>query len=388
MSSRTKTAMKNKKRLEIRAVQRKKRRNPRSVTVALGLGIGCTILSVFILSLTIEVSVRVNDDLHSFYLWDSTKEISVEHKQSSRTGIKMSKSLSILMAEVQNVDRPIPDDDDKEFRLSVEKNRCAQFESLLKYGGKTKRRRIFAGGLIADDSWHVIGANALETYGIFHSVAFIESNRTQSFEPRPLRFTPGSEELRILQSGIYGPNTPVYVENFVYEQKEIAMTREHMMRQTILEEWKRLGMTREDIGIIFDVDEVPSRDFLRAAQICDPPEEHWRSDYNQTCRSPMIRLSFPMFEGSPKCIHKGNDQTVFKRFVSSSMVIGACIEGIGDSDRHTPALREKVDVNGKVHGGRKKGYGRNTTIVKYQMGRTATFHCTIVQISEEWIVAI
>eukprot|EP00957_Ditylum_brightwellii_P108601 8282963-Ditylum_brightwellii.AAC.1 len=63
------------------------------------------------------------------------------------------------------------------------------------YGGRTERRRIFVGSLIADDSWHVIAANVLETYGIFHSVTFVESNRTQSFQKRELRFTPGSDDL-------------------------------------------------------------------------------------------------------------------------------------------------------------------------------------------------
>ena len=72
---------------------------------------------------------------------------------------------------------------------------------------------------MADDSWHVLGASALETYGVFHSVSFVESNRTQNFTPRKTRFeaNPPSEEYIILQSGIYGPNTPVYVEQFIHE---------------------------------------------------------------------------------------------------------------------------------------------------------------------------
>jgi hypothetical protein len=53
------------------------------------------------------------------------------------------------------------------------------------------------------------------------------------------------------------------------------------MRERILEKWKELGMTKEDIGIILDVDEIPSREFLRAAQICDPPDNNWRTDVHR-----------------------------------------------------------------------------------------------------------
>lgn len=76
-----------------------------------------------------------------------------------------------------------------------------------------------------DDSWHVLATNAMESYGIFHSITFIESNRTQNFQPRELRFTPGSKDLELLKSGIFGPNTTVHLENFVYEHKERPMVR-------------------------------------------------------------------------------------------------------------------------------------------------------------------
>jgi hypothetical protein len=296
----------------------------------------------------------------------------------------MSKSLSILMAEVLKVNRPVPDDESNQeiFSLSIEKERCNQFNKLV-YGRKTKRRRIFAGGLIADDSWHVLGANAMETYGIFHSVSFIESNRTQSFEPRNLRFTVGSNDLKILQSGIYGPTsqTTVYVDQYVNEIQARPMAREHMMREMILQKWKERGMTRDDIGIIFDVDEIPSRDFLRAAQICDPPDDNWRTTPDQTCRAPMIRMTYPMMEGSPKCIHKAQGpkipkepQSQFLPFLSSSMVIGACIKGIGDSEKHPPAPRTNKDsVSGEPVGARVEGYGENYNWNKIPKGKDGFF---------------
>jgi len=277
-------------------------------------------------------------------------------------------SLAILMAAVQDVQRPVLDD---QLDLDDQIDSCARFDPL-KYAGRTKRRRIFAGGLLADDSWHVIGANALETFGVYHSVTFVESNRTQGHEPRTLRFVPGSEDLRILQSGIFGPDTPVHVENFVHEFKERAMLREHMMRQAILVKWKQLGMTRDDIGLIFDVDEIPAHDFLRATQICELPGETWVTTVNQTCRSPILRYVIPTFEGSPKCVHKGKTEK-FARFINPKMVIGACIEGIGDSSRHPLAPRKFTDSLGRPQGDREKGYGEKYDYSKMLNGQDGFF---------------
>ena len=332
--------------------------------------VGCVFLSIYIfytvivlllVPVDVDVDIRIKDAIHEHedgHYSDTNINTYMSRRNSMNKGeLAKPKSLSILQAEVQNINRPNANPDE-EFDLSVEKDRCDQFKGNLVYNGGDKRRRIFAGGLLADDSWHVLGASALETFGIFHSFSFIESNRTQSFEPRALRFTSGSEELKLLQSGIYGPSTTVYVENFVYEKRILPIIREHMMRERILEKWKELGMTREDIGIIIDVDEIPSRDFLRAIQVCDPPDGSWSSTSNQTCRAPLIRMSLPMFEGSPKCIHKGIKNLAFKRFTTPSVVIGACIEGIGDFKVHPPVPREKY-IDGKAIGGRVDGYGMN-----------------------------
>jgi hypothetical protein len=315
-------------------------------------------------------------DLHSSVIRREGKSL------ASSSYFKNSKSLSLLMNQVLQVERSVPD---TYHNSASDEQLCQKFE-FLSYNNRTKRRRIFAGGLIADDSWHVIGASALETYGIFHSVTFIESNRTQNFTPRKIRFessnnptTHPSQDYKILQSGIYGPNTPVYVEYFIHETKEFPLKRESLMRERILEKWKELGMTKEDIGIILDVDEIPSREFLRAAQICDPPDNNWRTDDKQTCRAPLVRMSIPMFEGSPKCLHKniknqdfineaGGNEGMITRFVSSAMVIGACIDGIGDIDKYPIIPREHKDINGKPLGSRLTGYGEKFDYSKIPNG--------------------
>ena len=146
-------------------------------------------------------------------------------------------------------------------------------------------------------AYHTVGTNALETFGIFHSIVFVESNRTQSYEPRPTRFYPGSKDYALLTCGIFGPNTSVHVHQFIHEHKESPLTREHMMRDAILMKWKELCMTREDVSMMFDVDEVASRKVLRALQICDvdTKENKWDTSSEQTCRDPQVRSSVPFF---------------------------------------------------------------------------------------------
>ena len=72
---------------------------------------------------------------------------------------------------------------DTEEDIATEKSRCARYgydyNPIIK-----KRRRIFMGSLIADDSWHVIAAHAVEAYGLYHTVALVESNTTQMMTKR------------------------------------------------------------------------------------------------------------------------------------------------------------------------------------------------------------
>ena len=105
---------------------------------------------------------------------------------------------------------------DEALNVTAEGERCGRYN--LPYTGRTERRRIFYGSLIADDSWHAVLFTALEGYGVYHSAAFVESNRTQMNIPRRLRFPEGSDNLRLLQSGIFGPSTNVTVDYYVNEK--------------------------------------------------------------------------------------------------------------------------------------------------------------------------
>jgi hypothetical protein len=248
-------------------------------------------------------------------------------------------SLSILMAAVTDTDRPVWDD---EIVPSVESERCERYGWTYDKS-RTKRRRIFAGSLIADDSWHAIGFGAMESYGIYSALALVESNRTPMFYERKLRFGTDSDNVQKLQSGIYGPDTRVTVDYHVDENSGIVgLIRDMMPREMILHRWKQSGMQADDIGLVMDLDEMFSRDFLRAAQICDVPS--FRLD-EQDCRRVKLISRALVFEVSPECI-RGNNLY----WGHPDMIIGKCVDQIGDADTHKPPRRVHFNDGWRAEG--------------------------------------
>ena len=49
---------------------------------------------------------------------------------------------------------------------------------------RRKRRRIFYGALISYESWELLEMVSVESYGLYTAMIVVESNRTQSFQPR------------------------------------------------------------------------------------------------------------------------------------------------------------------------------------------------------------
>ena len=116
-----------------------------------------------------------------------------------------------------------------------------------------------------------------------------------------------------------------------------------MQRELVLKRWIEQGMTKDDLGIIGDVDEIFARDFLLAAMTCDIPQFH----PGQDCKAPELAGKTMVFESAPDCIAEG------RYWFHPDMIVGECIEGIGDSSIHPKAER----ANGV--GLRLKGYGRD-----------------------------
>lgn len=234
---------------------------------------------------------------------------------------------------------------DAEIIPEDEKERCDRYG--FGYDGRLNRRRIFAGGLISDESWHVIKTVATEAYGVYEVFAFVESNFTQTKTQRTLRFAPNSTNLNRLQGGMFGPGTKVtvdiadyLVDTVPYDTLESEMT----YRAEILKRWKKSGMTPDDIGIITDTDETFTRDFLRAAQICDVPEFR----QGQNCKRPKVVAMSMVFESSPDCIRQD------RRWHHPDAVIGECLEGIGNATGRPKAVRDVNATLGKFF--RAEGY--------------------------------
>ena len=186
----------------------------------------------------------------------------------------------------------------------------------------------------------------MEAFGVYHVVAFVESNQTHGREgTRDFRMFPGSSELNLLQSGMFGPSTPVSVDQYVNHELarkiKAGFLIQHVQRDKILEIWKEQGMTSADIGILSDADEVFSRDFLRAMQICDVP----RFRPGQDCKSPKVVAATLVFEGSPNCI------TANRRWFHPDAVLGECIHGIGNETKNPPVERDFMGVLGPYKGG-------------------------------------
>jgi hypothetical protein len=260
-------------------------------------------------------------------------------------------SLNILFNIMKNYSAPDGHKyGDEIIDIAAESERCKRYGFEYNSTQKT-RRRIFFGSLIADDSWHAILAHAAEVHGLYHTVSFVESNSTLSMDKsqsRKTRFHAGSTELRALQeSGIFGPSTKVDVDIYIdhpEDRKDEPLWNgvEMMQRNRITRMWKQNGMTENDIGILSDLDEVFSRDFLFAAQSCDIPE--FRP--NQDCHKPKLLGKTLVFEASPECI---TDQ----QWYHPDMILGECIDTVGDYTVHKPGKRS---WNGT--GPRKKGYGK------------------------------
>lgn len=254
----------------------------------------------------------------------------MEFSKDVAVGILSQKPTSFFRKLQQNVD-----DDDPYARCQ-------------RYGFKAQDdprppRRLFYGSLIAEEPEELMEIVAAEAYGIYAAMVLVESNRTQNFVPRPVKRANNPERQQRLQQ-IFG--TPqLQIRLYTNEKpKFTGIRREHAQRQEILRGWKELGMTPDDVGVLADADESFSRDFLRAAQMCDNiPAFDYESHRCHTGRVKMAASS-QVFETSPECV------TESRGWYHPEMVLGHCIEMIGNRTIHPLAFR---DGPRRVH-----GYGR------------------------------
>ena len=66
--------------------------------------------------------------------------------------------------------------DDEIIDVEKEKKRCARYDFGLANETHPKRRRLFLGAILGDDSLEVLQAVGMEVYNMFHTVSFVEGN--------------------------------------------------------------------------------------------------------------------------------------------------------------------------------------------------------------------
>ena len=182
--------------------------------------------------------------------------------------------------------------------------RCSAFG--VQPHNESSPRRIFFGSMLADENWDVLKMNAIEVHGLYEVMALIESNTTHAGTPRPMRFHKNSKEALTLQhSTMFGNETRVIIDYWLKDMPGLRdMNREVEQRNTIVKVWKEAGMTERDIGIMADLDEIVSRNFLKALQVCDFPK--LRVVDEPSCYAPKMVLSTLSYESSPFCIKKNS----------------------------------------------------------------------------------
>jgi hypothetical protein len=263
--------------------------------------------------------------------------------------------------------------DDEIIDVDKEKERCARYNFRINNETHPKRRRLFLGALIGDDSSkfpqsdrtsmiavviahrllficivEVLQAVAMEVYDVFHTVSFIEGNTAHDLSPRHWKYydpKQPSDRLNTLYQ-MFGPKSKVSVDYYnttVTQLPGDELFMDYVQREGNTFRWALNGMREDDVAIMRDADEIFTRDFLRAMQICDVAE--FRPD--QDCYAPKVIASTLVFESSPDCVTKD------RRWHHPDAVLGKCIEHTGNSSLHPPTKRQYADK----HGLRRHGYG-------------------------------
>eukprot|EP00542_Grammatophora_oceanica_P014514 CAMPEP_0194055236 /NCGR_PEP_ID=MMETSP0009_2-20130614/56044_1 /TAXON_ID=210454 /ORGANISM="Grammatophora oceanica, Strain CCMP 410" /LENGTH=483 /DNA_ID=CAMNT_0038704069 /DNA_START=131 /DNA_END=1582 /DNA_ORIENTATION=- len=256
-----------------------------------------------------------------------------------------------------------------------DKERCEKYGFTLERTQDQPRRRVFLASLIASESKQLFQIHAGENYNLYHSVSFVESNTTFIGTPRTIEMTRGDEKYDMVMSGLFGNETIVDINYWNVEDPKLKfMEREYVQRGSLTESWERLGMQPDDIGIISDIDEVFSRDFLRALQVCNVPEFNPSNDSDvlYSCQKPKIFPSTAVYEGFPDCRRK-------EGWYHPDLMIGHCIQGIGDpTDRVAPVRTYK-----RLEGRRRRGFGRmgpkdfNYDMTRYPLWGAQDFRDTV-----------
>jgi hypothetical protein len=295
----------------------------------------------------------------TFYFGPHSQEADIDHNYNP--------SLNSIQMELL--------DDDEHIDIEKEKERCARYGLEILNQTEPKRRRLFAGWLISDDSMEVLKAVSTESYNIYHTVSYVEAFKAHNLSPRTMNYyDPGDQPSGNLNTllQLFGPKTKVSVDYYNTTMNEVYAAGEpfhselfmdYVQREGNTYRWALNGMRHDDIGIIGDADEVFTRDFLRAMQICDVEEFRVKE---RGCANACVTASTLVFESSPECLTNG------RRWFHPNAVLGECVVNVGDSTLHPPVLREfsknESDLTKDQHG------------LRMQQGSDSLWHGTDIRL--------
>lgn len=160
--------------------------------------------------------------------------------------------------------------------------------------------------MLGDDPRDVIRAGLKEIEGLVHLVAYSTSNLTHAGFKRSDPYTPSSEARVWIQSLVAAPVVfGSYIEYPINETLSLNhwnhIRREGHMRNVVLRLWAANGMRDDDVGVVADMDESFSRQFMHAMRLCRIPQ----FEPTQGCASsdkPKVVAKTLNFNGSPYCI--------------------------------------------------------------------------------------
>lgn len=196
-----------------------------------------------------------------------------------------------------------------------------------------RNRRIFYGAVMQDEPWELFEILSAESYGLFEAMVFMEPDRDFYGEPRePLRL----EATALLQS-MFGVDK-VRVIRYSNDDESVKGDLLHdMAREEIVKAWKDMGMMVDDVGYMSNIDDIFARDFIKAIQHCELPEMKYDLHH---CLHNRVKVfgNCQVYETSPDCVSRT------KKYEHPDMMIGACIQGIGDESFNRLAPRDETGI--------------------------------------------
>jgi hypothetical protein len=200
-----------------------------------------------------------------------------------------------------------------------------------------RKRRIFYGAILEDEPWELLEILASESYGTFEAMVFLEPSRDHYAQPRTsLRLAATA----VLQQ-MFGIANIRVIPHVNDDTSITGDLRADTAREDIVKAWKDMGMTVDDVGYMSNIDDIFARDYIRAIQHCELPEMKYDLHH---CLHNRVKVfaNNQVYETSPECVSRT------KKYEHPSMMIGACIEGIGSEENNRLAPRDDTGIYRKA----------------------------------------